>query len=83
MPAKVVSPVVPYTRDMPKSRMADDSTPMRKNLSAASLERRSPLRHPASRKAGPDTSSRPMNMVIRSRDEAMTTAPAIEARTRK
>jgi hypothetical protein len=83
MPLKVNSPVSPYTSDMPKSKIAADSTPMRKNFRAASLLRVSPLRQPASRNAGPDTSSSPMNIVMRSRDEAMITAPVIDASTRK
>ncbi len=56
---------------------------MRKNLSDASFDFTSPFRQPARRKSGPVTNSNPMNSVIRSREEAMTTEPRIEATNRK
>ena len=83
MPSKDNDPVMPYTRDIPYRRMAADRTPMMKNFRAASLERSSALRQPASRKAGPETSSNPTNSVTRSRLEAITIPPSSEAMTRK
>jgi hypothetical protein len=56
---------------------------MMKNLSAASFDRASAFFQPASKKAGPETSSRPTNKVMRSRLEAMTIPPSSEAMTRK
>ena len=82
--SKVTEPsVAPYTSDMPKSSTAADSTPMMKNFSAASLERASPFRHPAMRNVGPVTNSRPTKIVMRSRLEAITTAPSTDASMRK
>ncbi len=69
--------------DMPKSSTADESTPMMKYLSDASLERASPFRQPAMRNVGPVTNSSATNSETKSRLLAITTAPKTDASMRK
>ena len=50
---------------------------------AASFDRGSVLRNPASRKAGADTSSSEMNSMRKSRDEGMVSMPRNDDNKRK
>jgi hypothetical protein len=63
--------------------IAVDSTLIRKNFSAASFDRGSPLRRPASRNPGAETISSEMNSSRRSRDEDMVMQPRNEHSSRK
>ena len=68
---------------MPNSIRATDSTPIRKNLSAASEEYRSRLRMPAITKAGTETVSSATNSRSRSRALGMMIMPRKLTSSRK
>jgi hypothetical protein len=76
-------PVRPYTRLIPYSITAVESTPNRKNLIPASFERGSFLRNAAMRNPGALTSSSEMNSISRSRDEGISRQPRNDVRSRK
>src|SRR5439155_19736686 len=86
MPCEQVSSVVPaapYTNDIPYSMIADDNAPMRKYFTAASLDRSSCLRQPASTNVGIVIVSSATKIDTRSRADDMTNMPSSEVRSRK
>ena len=83
MPSSDVVPVKPYIIEMPNSINATDSTPIRKNLIAASEEYRSRLRSPAITKPGIDTVSSATNSNSRSRADGMISMPMKLTSSRK
>ena len=74
---------MPYSRLTPITSRAKATTPMMKNLSAASFDFSSAFLQPASRNPGPETSSRPTIIVMKSLDDAITTAPSAADSSRK
>ena len=73
----------PYTNDIPSSMSATESTPIRKNLSAASDEYRSRLRSPTITNAGTDTVSSATNSSSRSRADGISSMPMNAVTSRK
>ena len=77
-----VDPLMPNTNDMPYSITADESTPMRKYLIAASFDFVSCLRQPARTNVGIEIVSSATKIVIRSRADAMTIMPSTDVSMR-
>src|SRR5438874_9513302 len=80
--AKLVSPVRPYTREMPKSASALLMLPTRKYFIDASADARRRLWKPASAYVQKLDSSRPMKSVMSSRLPATTIMPTVDSSSR-
>jgi hypothetical protein len=81
--SRCIAPVTPYTRLIPNSVTADDTTETRKSLSAASLATPSDLRRATSANTGSDSVSSATTRVIRSRPAASSSAPVRAASSKK
>ena len=77
-----VEPLNPNTYDIPKSINAEEITPIRKYLSAASFDFVSCLRQPASTNVGIEIVSSATKIEMRSRAEAMTVMPSTDVSSR-